>query len=340
MIKRIALIVAMVIYTIILHAQQWNLVWSDEFNDTTGSLNTANWVYETGYGNWGNSELENYTSRPENVKVAKGNLMIIGKAESYLGSSYTSGRLKTLGKQSWQYGKVEAKIKIPTGKGIWPAFWMMGTNINSVNWPNCGEIDIMEHINSDSTIYGTMHWYNGGTSDYGGTKQIHNINQYHIYTVEWDSTAITWFIDSVQYWKGSVANNVNNTNAFHKPFFILLNLAIGGSWSGNPDGTTIFPDTMFVDYVRVYQKPNPISESSIVKASNDISIYPNPTRDSFTVNCDEPAIIELYSITGTLLSLTDQTESVVISIKNKPAGIYYVKVITKNGVVTKQLLIE
>jgi beta-glucanase (GH16 family) len=338
MIKKILVTAAMVISTFIMRAQQWNLVWSDEFN--TDSLNTANWVYETGYGNWGNSELENYTSRPENVTVANGNLMIIGKAESYLGSNYTSGRLKTLGKQSWQYGKVEARIKIPTGKGIWPAFWMMGTNINSVGWPNCGEIDIMEHINTDSTIYGTMHWYNGGRSDYGGNKQIQNINQYHIYTVEWDSTAITWFIDSVQYWTGSVAKNINNTDAFHKPFFILLNMAIGGTWPGNPDSTTMLPVTMFVDYVRVYQKLNPISESFIVKAKNDISIFPIPARDSFTVQSDEPAKVELYTTTGTLLLQTDQIKSITISTKNKPAGLYFVKVITKNGVVTKQLLIE
>src|ERR1035437_3878958 len=305
---RILLIISMLISSYIIQAQQWNLVWSDEFNDTTGSLNSANWVYETGFGNWGNNELENYTSRPENVTVANGNLMIIGKAGSYLGNNYTSGRLKTLGKQSWQYGKVEARIKIPTGKGIWPAFWMLGTNINSVSWPYCGEIDIMEHINSDSIIYGTMHWYNGGRSDYGGTKQIPNTNQYHTYSVEWDSTAITWFIDSVQYWKGSIANNVNNTNAFHKPFFILLNLAIGGDWSGNPDTSTIFPDTMFVDYVRVYQKSNPLLENSIVNVSSGITIYPNPARDSFTVQSDEPAIIELYTTTGLQLFQTNKTQ--------------------------------
>ena len=142
----------------------WTLVWSDEFNGS--SINTANWTFETGTGSggWGNNELEYYTSRSQNARVENGNLVIQALKESYGGMSYTSARLKSQGLQSWTYGKVEARILLPSGQtqGIWPAFWMLGTDIGSVGWPECGEMDIMERINMNTTINGTMHWYYNG----------------------------------------------------------------------------------------------------------------------------------------------------------------------------------
>ncbi|HEV7231986.1 MAG TPA: glycoside hydrolase family 16 protein, partial [Bacteroidia bacterium] len=187
-----------------------------------------------------------------NAFVSNGNLLIISRKESYSGSNYTSARMKTQGLQSWTYGKVEANIKIQPGKGMWPAFWMLGTDIPQSGWPTCGEIDIMEHINTDSTIEGTMHWENNGAAQYGGNTHF-NESGYHLYSVEWSTSSIKWFLDGVKYWEGNIANGINGTTAFQKPFFILLNQAVGGSWPGSPDANTLFPDTMFVDYVRVYQ---------------------------------------------------------------------------------------
>jgi beta-glucanase (GH16 family) len=227
---------------------QWNLIWSDEFNGT--SIDPSNWVFETGGGGWGNGELENYTNRPANATVSNGNLLIIAKKENYGGNSYTSARMKTQGLHSWTYGKIEARIQIPVGKGVWPAFWMLGDTIATAGWPTCGEMDIMEHVNTDTTIEGTMHWNNNGHVQYGSHTGFHT-NQYHTYAIEWDANTIKWLMDGVQYVQGNIAGNVNNTSAFHHPFFVLLNLAVGGTWPGSPAAATVFPDTLFVDYVRV-----------------------------------------------------------------------------------------
>jgi len=235
-------------------AQTWNMVWHDEFNDTV--INAQNWTFDTGTkgDGWGNNELEYYTSRLQNARIKNGNLQIIAKKEDFATRQYTSARLKTLGLQSWTYGKIEARIKLPFRQGLWPAFWMLGDNIDYAGFPYCGEMDIMEYVDMDPTLHGTMHWANNDElSSYGGTDLLKKPFDYHIYSIEWDSASIKWFLDGKQYWQGDISNNINQTNAFHKPFFILLNLAIGGGWPGNPDETTHLPDTMFVDYVRVYQ---------------------------------------------------------------------------------------
>jgi beta-glucanase (GH16 family) len=234
-----------------LYSQTWLLVWSDEFN-YSGLPDSAKWGYEVGYIR--NNELQYYTlKRIENANVTNGALHIIGRKESYNGMGYTAASINTSGKYSWTYGKIEARMKIPMGKGYWPAFWMLGQNIGQVGWPKCGEIDIMEHINTENKIYGTIHWDNIGHASYGGSL-VTTPDQYHLYTIEWDSAGIKWFVDGVNYWNANILNNINSTEEFHKPHYILLNLAIGGDWPGSPDGTTVFPDTFFVDYVRVYKK--------------------------------------------------------------------------------------
>lgn len=261
----------------------WNLAWSDEFNGT--SINTSNWKYETGGDGWGNNELEYYTNRSENARIENGNLVIEARKENYNGMNYTSARLKSQGLKNWTYGKVEARMKLPAGQGVWPAFWMLGENISQVSWPKCGEIDIMEHINNESAIHGTIHWDSTGNNthaQYGAASPNIDVTQYHVYSIEWDASSIKWFVDGTQYLEANIANNINGTEAFHKPFFILFNLAIGGNWPGNPDGSTPFPAKMYVDYVRVYQhgdnNPTPAptapavpSELSAV-ASNQSSI--------------------------------------------------------------------
>lgn len=230
---------------------QWNLVWSDEFNGNT--LNKENWVYDIGGDGWGNNELQYYTDRSENVRVENGHLVIEAKKEEYGGMGYTSGRIKTKGLQEFKYGRIEAKMKMPKGQGLWPAFWMLGSNIDSNVWPTCGEIDIMEHVNNAENIHGTIHWDYNGYQTYTG-KNKSNVEEDHIYAIEWDDESIKWFVDDKQYLEANIKDDINGTDEFHKPFFILFNLAVGGNWPQSPNGDTKFPAKMMVDYVRVYEK--------------------------------------------------------------------------------------
>lgn len=238
----------------------WNLVWHDEFDGTM--LDQSSWVYDIGTGpngdGWGNNELEYYTSRTNNIRVRGDNLIIQALQESYGGRSYTSARIKTKDKVSWQYGKIVARIKVPFGKGLWPAFWMLGTNFNNANWPSCGEIDIMEMVGGgtigDKTAYGSLFWYNGGTATFQRSTNIGKAlsQDYHYYEIEWNSACIKIRIDQKDYFYYDISSSTYDL--FRQPFFILLNMAVGGSWPGSPDGSTVFPQTMMVDWVRVYQR--------------------------------------------------------------------------------------
>lgn len=208
-------VILILFYCIQSEGQNGNLVWSDEFNDV--SINTANWIYDIGGGGWGNNELEYYTNRPDNANIDNGNLLIIAKKESYGGRSYTSARMKTQGLQSFTYGKIEARIKLPVGKGLWPAFWMLGKSISEVGWPKCGEIDILEHINNKKEIVGTMHWDNNGHVSAGKATPC-NVAQYHVYSIDRDTKTIKWFLDGNKYYEGNIANNINSTEELHSPF--------------------------------------------------------------------------------------------------------------------------
>ncbi|MCD2340261.1 family 16 glycosylhydrolase [Ideonella azotifigens] len=229
-------------------AQNWQLVWQDEFNGSIG----PDWVFETGGGGWGNNELEYY--RKENATIENGNLVITAKREDYGGYRYTSARMKTQGKKSFKFGRIEARIKAPSSLGMWPAFWALGSNINTVGWPASGEIDIMEHVNAESDVYGTVHWQDlsGGHAQYGGHTGA-NVTGYHVYAVEWDAKTIKWFVDGTQYHVIDITNGVNGTEEFQKDFFLLLNLAVGGNWPGFNIDEGAMPARMYVDYVRVYQ---------------------------------------------------------------------------------------
>lgn len=248
-------------------AQNWQLVWSDEF--TNGI--SPDWVFETGNGSggWGNNELQYY--RRENAQVVNGELVITARRESFGGFNYTSARMKTQGRKSWKYGKIEARIKMPAFSGIWPAFWMLGENINPVGWPDCGEIDIMEHINAEQRSYGTIHWrdHNNQYAQYGGNTNV-NVTGYHVYAITWDASLIRWYVDGVQFHEANIANGINGTHEFHNNFFILLNMAVGGNWPGFNIDNNGFPATMHVDYVRVYQdgggNPNPNPQPFTIQA--------------------------------------------------------------------------
>jgi beta-glucanase (GH16 family) len=229
----------------------WKLVWSDEFN-YSGLPDSTKWGNEVGFIR--NNELQYYTDRRiENSQVVNGNLLIIGRKESYKNANYTSASINTAGKTSWTYGKIEARMKLPKGKGMWPAFWMLGQNINTVGWPACGEIDIMEHINSEDILYGTLHWLNGKHVSSGGNTPC-EVAKFHDYSIEWDKESIKFMLDGNKYWEVNIKDGINSTEEFQKPEYLQLNLAIGGDWPKDPDMTTVFPDTVTVDYVRVYQK--------------------------------------------------------------------------------------
>ncbi|MBC7485252.1 MAG: carbohydrate-binding protein [Cytophagaceae bacterium] len=249
---------------------QWNLVWQDEF--TNGI--SGDWVFETGAGGWGNNELQYY--RRENATVQNGQLVISAKREAFGGANYTSVRMKTQGKKSWKFGKIEARIAMPSFNGIWPAFWMLGDNINSVGWPACGEIDIMEHVNAGSSVFGTIHWANdnGSHAEFGGnTGAAGNLTAFHTYSVEWDANSIKWLIDGNQFHVANIADNVNSTSELHNNFFILLNLAVGGNWPGFNIDNNGFQANMYVDYVRVYQAgstpPPPVGGGGVATVYKD-----------------------------------------------------------------------
>jgi beta-glucanase (GH16 family) len=245
----------------------WKLVWSDEFNapDNTPA-DPSKWVLETGGNGWGNEELEYYTARHDNSFQQGGNLVIKAVQEKYTGQDgvtrdYTSARLKTLGKFSHKYGRFEARIKIPQGQGIWPAFWMMGDDISKKEWPTCGEIDIMENIGKEpSLVHGTIHGpgYSGDkgiSAPYGLPNDQRFADDFHVYAVEWEKRAIRFYVDDHLYATRTPADLPKGTKwVYNHPFFIILNVAIGGGWPGNPDSTSVFPQTMLVDYVRVYKR--------------------------------------------------------------------------------------
>ena len=245
----------------------WTLTWSDEFNAPNGSpVDSTKWFYESGGNGWGNQELEYYTTRPQNALQNDGNLVITATREKYTGADgvtrdYTSARLKTKGKFSQKYGRFEARIQIPRGQGIWPAFWMLGDDIDKIAWPKCGEIDIMENIGKEpALVHGTIHG-----PGYSGDKGIGSpfalptnapfADDFHIYAVEWEPKAIRFYVDEHLYATRTPAELPKGAKwVYNHPFYILLNVAVGGGWPGNPDATSQFPQTMLVDYVRVYKR--------------------------------------------------------------------------------------
>lgn len=244
----------------------WVLSWSDEFSGPNGSAPDASkWTYDLGGNGWGNGELQTYTNRTQNVQVQDGNLVITALRETYAGTDglsrdYTSARLKTQGLFSQQNGRFEARIKVPTGQGLWSAFWMMGNDFASNGWPTCGEIDIMENLGRQpSTAYGTIH--GPGYSGSGGIAASTSLasgklsDDFHLYAVEWEGTQIRFYLDNLLFaTRNSSELPSGGIWVFDHPFFVILNVAIGGGWPGSPDGTTSFPQKMLVDFVRVYKR--------------------------------------------------------------------------------------
>jgi len=288
------------------YSQDWQLFWADEFDSASLDLNS--WTHEVGGNGWGNNELQYYTDRTDNSYLQDGKLVIKAMQENYGGRSYTSARLKTQNKRFWQYGKVEARMKLPYGQGIWPAFWMLGQNISSVGWPACGEIDIMEMIGGqgrENTVYGTAHWDNNGQhAQYGDSYTLSLgtfADDFHNFRIEWDPSAIKWYVDDILF------NTINITpsglSEFHQEYFIVLNIAVGGNWPGNPNQSTIFPQYLEIDYVRVYQNITSVeNESSRPSEFNLEQNYPNPfnpnTLIDFTIPKESFVTLRIFDSNG------------------------------------------
>lgn len=229
------------------------LVWNDEFNGS--AVDESFWSFETGAGGWGNNERQFY--RKENARVEGGTLIIEAKKELWQGNDYTSARMVTRNKKSFQYGRIDIRALLPEGQGIWPALWMLGNNFGSAGWPACGETDIMEMIGGsgrENTVHGTLHWDFNGHKQAGGSYTLQSgtfSDKYHVFTLIWNNTSMKWYVDDVQF--KVIDITPDHMSEFHQPSFFIFNVAVGGNWPGYPNETTIFPQQMKVDYIRVFQ---------------------------------------------------------------------------------------
>ena len=241
----------------------WKLVWADEFDAPDGSaVDETRWSFNTGGGGWGNGEWQNYTDRTDNACVEGGALVIRAQREDYGRSRYTSARLVTRDKGDWLYGRIEVRAKLPYGQGIWPAIWMLPTDSEYGGWPRSGEIDIMELVGHEpARVHGTLHY--GGphtyTGDYYDLPEGETFaDDYHTFALEWEPGEMRWYVDGYHYQTQREWFTSSTKGTLHAPFdrrfHLLLNVAVGGAWPGFPDDTTEFPQFMYVDYVRVYQK--------------------------------------------------------------------------------------
>ena len=243
--------------------------WSEDFQ--SDALDPNIWSYEIGTGEWGwgNNEQQYYTDRAENIYVKDGYLHIRAALETdaaaiandFGGKKYTSARIVTKGKFDFAYGTIEARIALPVGKGIWPAFWMLGANIDDASWPLCGEVDIIEAVNDESVVYGTHHWshegnhaeYGNSTKEYYGTSYPMDISEFHIYKTVWNEKTIAMYVDDFKYQEIGIEDASGEMGTFHKNFFFILNVAVGGQWPGFDIDDAQFPNEMIVDYIRVYR---------------------------------------------------------------------------------------
>jgi beta-glucanase (GH16 family) len=332
--KLLNLSLLLVFSTITVFSQNWQLAWSDEFDSSL--IDLTSWTHETGGNGWGNNELEYYTNRNVNSYIEDGKLIIKAQQESYGGRSYTSARLKTQGKRFWLYGKIEARMKLPYGQGIWPAFWMLGENIPSAGWPACGEIDIMEMIggqNRENTVHGTAHWDNSGQhAQYGGDYSLSSgtfADDFHVFTIEWDKSLIKWYVDNSRY--TTIDITPAGLSEFHQEFFIVLNLAVGGNWPGNPNSSTTFPQYLEVDYLRVYQQnPTEIKdENGIISEFKLEQNYPNPFNPATKIKYSIPHAVSPFTKGGkeggfVTLKIYDMlgNEAAVIVNEEQSAGEY------------------
>lgn len=234
----------------------YDLFWADEFDGSV--IDVSAWGYDLGNSGWGNNELQNYTNQSKNSYLSDGNLIIEAIEEP--DGTYTSARMLTKDKVEFALGRVDVRAKLPYGQGIWPAIWMLGANFSEIGWPACGEIDIMELVgHKPDEVHGTAHWGpQGASTSISATSKITDPDgyqdEYHVFSIIWDINKIEWFVDDVKIHTVTPQSTAGQTYPFNEPFFMIMNVAVGGNWPGYPDTSTEFPQRMIVDYVRVFQR--------------------------------------------------------------------------------------
>ena len=304
----------------------WVLTWSDEFNGN--ALNEETWTPEFGSSGWGNNEWQNYTNNPDNLEVSNGRLRISAIKQGEGLGGYTSARIITNNKMEFKYGKIEARIKVPSGQGIWPAFWMLGANFEEVGWPRCGEIDIMEHVNNEPLTNSAIHWFNNGGHTYRSSSVPVNQNSFQMYGAIWNENGVTFLINDYPYYYFQFQEGNNTAQIFQKPFFLLLNVAVGGNWPGYPDATTPFPAIMEVDYIRIYSQEIITADTKVKQET--ANIYPVPFTDY--VNLMLPANegsfqVSVKNLLGEEIEYLDkQTGLLKLNTKAWNKGIYIIKI--------------
>ena len=310
----------------------WNIVWSDEFNGTT--INPSNWSFNIGtgppYPGWGNNELEYYTARTNNAYVANGLLNIVAQEESYDGSSYTSAKLVSSGLFSKTYGEFIWRAKLPTGQGYWPALWLYPESSVYGGWAASGELDVMENMGNDPTnVLGTIHFggvYPDNTQSYGPSYTFSNdsVTNWHTYSVLWSTNFIDWAVDGQIYevqtnWYSSTTTNSTNAYPapFNEPFYIIMNLAVGGNFGGNPNGTTVFPGIMQVDYARVYDFTPPL-QLAATQTNNALRLI-WPTN----IVCHLQAQTNAGGLTTNWVDLPTATSPYTVPAGSTPGNVFY-----------------
>jgi beta-glucanase (GH16 family) len=310
--RLINIIFVFFVFTTSANAQCYQQVWADEFNGTT--LDLTKWTPIVGPGGVvaGNNELQYYTDRPANTQVSGGTLKIIALQENYGGNAYTSARMQTKLQGDWLYGRMEARMKLPVGIGMWPAFWLMPTESAYGNWPKSGEIDIMELIGKEpSNVYGTIHSHdaNNNVRSFSTKYSLASgtfADDFHIFSMEWSPNKIQFFVDGNLYATKTPTDLAPSPWRFDKKFYILLNLAMGGAWAGSPDATTTFPQVMEVDYVRVYQKINNID------IKGNTLVEPNTQAATYTVPA-MPGVAYNWSVTGNSIVSGQNTNQIKVN---------------------------
>ncbi|MFC2084115.1 family 16 glycosylhydrolase [Bacteroidota bacterium] len=306
----------LLLFPVSIISQNYELVWLENFNGDEVDL--GSWTYETG-GNWYNNELQYYTNRAENSFIEDGKLVIVARKENFGGRNYTSARLKTQGKKFFKYGRIDARIKMPYGQGIWPAFWMMGENSSQAGWPACGEIDIVEMIGgqgNENVVHGTAHWeHDYQLASYGGTTVLGSgilADDFHIYSIEWNKDFIKWYFDSNPY--VTIDITPNQLSEFHQEFYFIVNLAVGGNWPGNPDATTQFPQRMEIDYIRVFQDKSEYPKISFESPDNN-QVFSVGSDIEFSFSVEDNGtitLVELFQCDGTLAELISEPFSYML----------------------------
>ena len=359
-VKKYVMLLGLLLALTGMNGQDWQLVWSDEFDGDL--LDSTKWSYQTGTGSqygldgWGNNELQYY--RPENVSVGEGMLTIRAKREGFEGMLYTSGRIRTFKKAGWTYGRFEFRAKMPEGQGLWAAIWMLSTYESYGGWAASGEIDIMEYLGHETNkVHGTLHF--GREWPYNASKGTSHISYgtsfseaFHDFALEWEAGKMRWYVDGVLYQSLGEGDWYSDGEAFPAPFdkqfHLLINLAVGGNWPGSPDASTDFPQEMVLDYVRVFKDVSTgiaVGASALELEQN----HPNPFKDATTIRFSLPAekgvLLELYDMMGRRVrTLADRSygpgsHAVGVNAEQLESGLYMYRLQADEAILVRQMLI-